>query len=140
MGEILLQILVGLFFFFSSSSFWADDLLTLGIAPGDVEGDLGDDTFQIPHCPKGRNLRTEEPGWGVGVKIFGLAKVTQILRMELRAPSEFYAALLPPFAPTYTFSLFFTCLEAPSVLCPEKGGVLAAPNLGQPGTGSEAVC
>ena len=39
----------------------------------------------------------------MGVKIFGLAKVTQILRMELRAPSEFLATLLPPPAPAYTF-------------------------------------
>lgn len=53
-----MQILVG--FFFPPSS-WADDLLTLGIAPGEVEGDLKDDTFQIPHCPGGRN-RTEELG------------------------------------------------------------------------------
>ena len=116
-----MQILVGFFFF---SSFWADDLLTLGIAPGEIEGDLRDDTFQIPHCPNGRNLRTEEPGWGVGVKIFELAKVTQILRMELRAPSEFFATSLPTPAPAYTFSLFFTCLEAWKIPWTEEPGRL----------------
>ena len=63
-----MQILAGFFFFFFFS-FWANDLLTLGIAPGEVEEDLRDDTFQIPYCPGGRKkLRTEEGGWNVRVK------------------------------------------------------------------------
>ena len=38
-----------------------------------------------------------------GVKIFRLAKVTQILRMELRAPSEFYATTTPTLRPHIHF-------------------------------------